>query len=489
MRVYSSFSSDFAFDLVAPCPSPFCRSELRSHNMVTRRKLFSFWGVASTHRVACTPFISSFSVVGARFNSCSPFVPGEILACIPFQKVFVINLDRRKDRWESIYKQLTGVVGISPDLIERVSAVDGQRLLQPPHFSPSSLKISPEKSAANEKRQGKWNQEVLHRLVDAKLLSPLGRRRLEASRREQIWGMDLTPGAVGCALSHLEVWRRILSLEVLSKNRSQTPFWSKSDSGENFRSIFAPPLARNLYLVLEDDAVCSPSLLSDYHQRVTVPLSLDEKIQESLKSEDNEEKRNVNEQSLPFTPVLPAEVINWELLYLGGLDTGKECNDLSLARLFLHNIDERQIESHDPRTTCDRKRNCCQKVMKELYNSLSQICLVPALHRTTTAYAISAAGAAQLLHVCFPLTFQIDTEMTRSATSMNSTVERGKNEGEYLTKKSKNHADENHSVFKNCSSLSFVRTPSCLTLQPPLVSQCSEMDSDIQFPQKPIHPV
>ena len=41
-----------------------------------------------------------------------------------FEHVFVINLDRRKDRWEFITEQLTSV-GIEA---ERVSAVDGSLL-------------------------------------------------------------------------------------------------------------------------------------------------------------------------------------------------------------------------------------------------------------------------------------------------------------------------------------------------------------------------
>lgn len=489
MRVSLFVSFHFAYDFVAKCYSPLCRSEIISHKMVTQRSFSSLLGVSSTHRASRTPFILPFSVVRARFISSSPCVSGEISPYVPFKRVFVINLDRRKDRWENIYKQLTEVVGIPPGLIERVSAVDGQRLLQPPHPCTSSSHASTEKGVDHEKGPAKWNQEVLHRLVAAKLLSPLGRRRLEASRREQIWGMDLTPGAVGCALSHLEVWRQIFSLEGSSRNYSRSPCCSKSDSNENFLSFFAAPPARNLYLVLEDDAVFSPSFLSDYHQRVTVALSLDDKIQASLKNEDNEEKLKANENSVPFSFFFPPEIQKWELLYLGGLDTGKECKNLSLAHLFLHDVDEKPIESQDFRVTCDRKCLSRQKVVKELYKSLSQICLVPALHRTTTAYVVSAVGAAQLLQVCFPLTFQIDTEMTRSATSIDSTTEKRENKREHCISKKKNLTDENDGVFRNFSSLAFVRTPSCLTLQPPLVCQCSEMDSDIQFPQSAAQPV
>lgn len=38
--------------------------------------------------------------------------------------------------------------------------------------------------------------------------------------------------------------------------------------------------------------------------------------------------------------------------------------------------------------------------------------MVHALHRTTNAYVVNAAGARALLSACLPLTFQLDTEMT-----------------------------------------------------------------------------
>lgn len=405
-------------------------------------------------------------------------------------------MDRRKDRWESIYQLLTNVAGFSSEIIERVSAVDGAKLLLheeeslPPSFLSSTSSAGCSCTTKVEKR---WRTEVLDRLVSSKLLSPLGRRRLVTATREQIWGMDLTPGGVGCALSHLQVWKRILQLEgqrqVLAANES-----------EGASALIPALFPKRVYLVVEDDAVCSPSFLSEYHQRVTVALSLDHHTWDRRNGgpgnsgRENQKGSECTFSSLPrppLVPSLPHWVRNWDLLYVGGLDTGKECEGLSLSRLFFPH--EKTTGYFSPSSSVSSVPTTTSTSAAPLSSPwdtftshrklLSQISLVPAFHRTTTAYALSAAGAAQLLSVCFPLTFQLDTEMTRSAaTGFSSMDAEQKDDREDIERQWSRWSNKEKEKGRwRWPEVPFVRTPPCLTLQPPLVSQRSEMDSDIQI--------
>jgi GR25 family glycosyltransferase involved in LPS biosynthesis len=89
----------------------------------------------------------------------------------PFERVFCINLDRRPDRWRQLLCTLTGS-GMLP-LAERIPAVDGSR----PEFQRSPL------------------------------ITDLGRQHMNGKKGLFKY---LTPGGVGCALSHRSVWEKVV---------------------------------------------------------------------------------------------------------------------------------------------------------------------------------------------------------------------------------------------------------------------------------------
>lgn len=230
-----------------------------------------------------------------------------------FSTVYIINLRRRADRWTFMTEQLARA-GLGGECVQRVEAVEG---------------------AAADVRA----------LERHGVLSPLAAHRLLHSAHP-VWGMDLTPGAVGCALSHVRLWAAVAAAA-------------------------AEPRALPA-LVLEDDARLPEDLCARY------------------------------------TALLPRVPPDWQLLYLGGLDTAGQCGALRVA---------------------------------------SDVCRVPQFHRTTSAYAVTPAGAQRLLATCLPLTFQVDTMMTMRV------------EG---------------------APVPHVRDPVCYTVQPPLVTQAEQLGTDIQ---------
>lgn len=86
-------------------------------------------------------------------------------------KVYVINLDRRPDRWETVSKSLHRAGFLD---VERVSAVDGQKI----------------------------NSAQLQKLVHPSVFPHLGQVR---ARHEDLGSV----GAVGCYLSHYKVWSMV----------------------------------------------------------------------------------------------------------------------------------------------------------------------------------------------------------------------------------------------------------------------------------------
>jgi GR25 family glycosyltransferase involved in LPS biosynthesis len=98
----------------------------------------------------------------------------------PFDSVYCINLDRRSDRWAHTQQQLAKA-GLQ-DCV-RFSGIDG----------------TTDVDVKQLEREGK--------------LSPLAVQRLQLPKEEKLFGMDLTPGAIGCALSHRAVWRRIVEAQ------------------------------------------------------------------------------------------------------------------------------------------------------------------------------------------------------------------------------------------------------------------------------------
>lgn len=99
-----------------------------------------------------------------------------VAAPYPFDAVYAINLDRRPDRWAHTQQQLARV-GLQA---ERVSGVDGETAV---------------------------NVEQLRR--DG-VLTDMAVQRLALPKEEKLFGMDLTMGALGCALSHRKVWQRVV---------------------------------------------------------------------------------------------------------------------------------------------------------------------------------------------------------------------------------------------------------------------------------------
>lgn len=261
--------------------------------------------------------------------------------------VFVINLDRRPDRWAAV-SHLCKRAALPPDLIERVPAVEGSEV----------------------------HVEACYRCG---VVSRLGLQRLREPPAHHIWGMDLNPGALGCALSHIQLWSRIAASSIPSVATAtlSTP------------SAASP--AKTCYLVLEDDAELvdsetvssssSPPLLEELHRRM--------------------------ERRVPP---------DWELVYIGGLDTAGQCASLAVAE---------------------------------------GVARVPQYHRTTSAYLVTPLGARRLLATCLPLTFQLDTAMTM-------------------------RVGLPHGSLPLPGALPYVLDPVSYTLQPPLLRQSAHLGTDIQ---------
>ena len=187
--------------------------------------------------------------------------------------MFVINLRKRQDRWQHITSELERAKISS---FTRIEAIDG---------------------AAQD----------ISQCVRRGILSPFGASRIALRDEEKIWGMDLTEGGLGCALSHIRIWELVSALQL------------------------------SCAMIAEDDTEFSPHFQSRFCRIVKeIPL-------------------------------------NWELMYLSGLDVENKCTDLMVS---------------------------------------DHIARVPQLYRTTNLYLINAKGAKELLDVCCPLHFQLDTQMT-----------------------------------------------------------------------------
>ncbi|EAN82572.1 putative glycosyl transferase-like protein [Trypanosoma cruzi] len=120
---------------------------------------------------------SSASQCMALRSASSSFSFSMSTARSPFDAVYVINLNRRPDRWKFILRQLQRA-GFREGEYERFTAVDGRA-------------VDIQKAQA------------------CGLVSLLGILRLREEESRRIWGMDLNPAAVGCALSHVLLWATI----------------------------------------------------------------------------------------------------------------------------------------------------------------------------------------------------------------------------------------------------------------------------------------
>lgn len=101
-----------------------------------------------------------------------------------FDACYVLNLDRRVDRWrhaECQIKQAKLHKFLKPHAeITRISGVDGATL-----------------DVASLHRDG--------------VITDLGYQRFQLPTAQKLFGMDLTKGAIGCALGHRAVWQRVVA--------------------------------------------------------------------------------------------------------------------------------------------------------------------------------------------------------------------------------------------------------------------------------------
>ncbi|KAK7195189.1 glycosyltransferase family-like protein [Novymonas esmeraldas] len=101
-----------------------------------------------------------------------------------FDACYVLNLDRRPDRWAHVQQQVKQAKlsrFLKADVaVTRVSGVDGDTL----------------------------DVAALHR---SGALTDLGYQRSQLPTEEKLYGMDLTRGAIGCALAHRAVWQRVVA--------------------------------------------------------------------------------------------------------------------------------------------------------------------------------------------------------------------------------------------------------------------------------------
>lgn len=104
------------------------------------------------------------------------------LARTIFDACYVLNLDRRPDRWEHTQRQIKRArleEFLQPGVkVTRISGVDGSRL----------------------------NIAELH---DAGVITDLGYERYQLPTERKLFGMDLTAGATGCALGHRAIWELV----------------------------------------------------------------------------------------------------------------------------------------------------------------------------------------------------------------------------------------------------------------------------------------
>ncbi|KPA76451.1 putative mitochondrial glycosyltransferase family-like protein [Leptomonas pyrrhocoris] len=103
-----------------------------------------------------------------------------------FDACYVLNLDRRPDRWAHAQRQIARAKlqkFFKPHVdVTRVSGVDGATL----------------------------DVAELHR---SGVLTDLGYERYQLPTAQKLFGMDLTNGAIGCALGHRAVWQRVVAAQ------------------------------------------------------------------------------------------------------------------------------------------------------------------------------------------------------------------------------------------------------------------------------------
>jgi len=100
------------------------------------------------------------------------------------------------------------------------------------------------------------------RLAQSGLISPLGLARLNSA--SPIWGMDLTLGAVGCALSHINIWAEVAARQLQCALVLEDDCLFRHGSGDGVP--FADEYMRRMAYVPDDWEVVYLSGLDTQHQ-------------------------------------------------------------------------------------------------------------------------------------------------------------------------------------------------------------------------------
>jgi GR25 family glycosyltransferase involved in LPS biosynthesis len=195
----------------------------------------------------------SGSRVGTRYTESEDFFTSgdaediESL-CDAFTLVYCINLRRRADRWETFSRRMQSSLGKRCqrfiDKVERFDAIDGATLLETSENQDVDDKDFP---------QMDWDA-TKNALYDRKIQPPMNKR--------------MTPGEVGCAMSHTKLWR------LLEESRD----------------------ARDTMLILEDDAIFFNKETREFSKRA------------------GERTRTFVEAFTSLWSILPSD---WDILYLG----------------------------------------------------------------------------------------------------------------------------------------------------------------------------
>eukprot|EP01036_Dinobryon_divergens_P028221 gene28220-37133_t len=173
--------------------------------------------------------------------------------------VFVINLDRRRDRWRRVtmMAERSGLSAI------RVSAVDGARLAEDRPAQGDSYTLS-EKDVATH-----WNS-TFNATFDRKCHPDLN--------------TPMTLSERACAASHLKIWRMIQDIHQSSKkkptNKRKSPGQDRNEEGgvadswsvDMYKHVWTTR-RRDYYLVFEDDASILSTCAFDFRQELDIILT------------------------------------------------------------------------------------------------------------------------------------------------------------------------------------------------------------------------
>lgn len=431
------------------------------------------------------PFVSAFPLTqqqtgpSSSLTSSSPTQTTTAPQPPPplFDACFVLNLDRRTDRWRHTLRQIqrhrlanfvrtptaaskltsseaavaSGCGGgdegrgfvelFEGGRIQRVSGVDGIALCCGDDASAEGSV-----AAAVSKGSGEAiSSRKLQRLVASGVLTPDAARRLATIRNsDRLFGMDLTPGGVGCALGHMRIWEMIAATATTTSTSSsdcsnddsntsaalsQASATTKSTAGAGSSSGGAPTGdtfgaasaflngAKKNFLILEDDVEFSPNFFRTLRARLA----------------------NV-----------PAD---YEVLYFGGLDL------LSAGR------------PPRPFLRCGNNNDNSNSSGGDA--SGSGVRFAYAGHRELTAYVIrDASVAARMLAMSRPMQWQIDTHITERTIPCPLTYNSdgaGGGGGQKVPFSS-----------SSSSSIEVIADPLSYVLQPSLAIQVTAFGTDVQ---------